>query len=286
MIGTDAATGKEGFNAAAILLLGKDGTIGNCFPAYKTDALLRRVNVDRYDDRVTIYTNLVEAFDQLMAFGEKHLDDKFYLEGVQRVSIRNKILRETIGNLLAHREFTSALTARFVIERDRMFTENANRAIHTGVITPANLKPYSKNPIIAKFFHEIGRADELGSGVRNLYHYVKLYSGVEPIFDESDVFRLTIPLNVDYSPEKGTTDKTTEKTTEKATEKNAGQGTETVESRIRKLVCDNPTISMKEMAQILGMTNDGVYYHIKGLRNAGKLRRVGGRKIGHWEFKD
>ena len=89
-----------------------------------------------------------------------------------------------------------------------------------------------------------------------------------------------------YSPEKGTTDKTTEKTTEKATEKNAGQGTETVESRIRKLVCDNPTISMKEMAQILGMTNDGVYYHIKGLRNAGKLRRVGGRKIGHWEFKD
>ncbi|MBQ3342139.1 MAG: helix-turn-helix transcriptional regulator [Kiritimatiellae bacterium] len=43
---------------------------------------------------------------------------------------------------------------------------------------------------------------------------------------------------------------------------------------------------MKEMAQILGMTNDGVYYHIKGLRNAGKLRRVGGRKIGHWEFKD
>ncbi len=286
LIGTDAATGKEGFNAAAILLLGKDGTIGNCFPAYKTDALLRRVNVDRYDDRVTIYTNLVEAFDQLMAFGEKHLDDKFYLEGVQRVSIRNKILRETIGNLLAHREFTSALTARFVIERDRMFTENANRAIHTGVITPANLKPYSKNPIIAKFFHEIGRADELGSGVRNLYHYVKLYSGVEPIFDESDVFRLTIPLNDDYSPEKGTTDKTTEKTTGKATEKNAGQGTETVESRIRKLVCDNPMISMKEMAQILGMTNDGVYYHIKGLRNAGKLRRVGGRKTGHWEFED
>lgn len=37
---------------------------------------------------------------------------------------------------------------------------------------------------------------------------------------------------------------------------------------------------------LLGVTDDGVYYHIKGLRNAGKLRRVGGRKIGHWEFKD
>ena len=64
----------------------------------------------------------------------------------------------------------------------------------------SNLRPYSKNPIIANFFHQIERADELGSGVRNLYHYVKLYSGADPIFDEKDIFRLTVPLNADYSP--------------------------------------------------------------------------------------
>ncbi len=58
------------------------------------------------------------------------------------------------------------------------------------VMNDPNLRPYSKNPIIANFFHQIGRADELGSGVRNLYHYVKLYSGADPIFDERDVFRL------------------------------------------------------------------------------------------------
>lgn len=156
LLGVDPATGKEGFNGAAVLLLGNDYTIGNCYPAYKTDALMRRVNTDRYDDRVTVYTNLIEAFDQLMAFGEKHLDDKFYLEDVTRVSIRNKILREMIGNLLAHREFTSALTARFIIERNQMFTENANKSINHGIITPQNLKPYSKNPIIANFFHQIG----------------------------------------------------------------------------------------------------------------------------------
>ena len=82
-------------------------------------------------------------------------------------------------------------------------TENANKSINPGIITPSNLRPYSKNPIIANFFHQIGRADELGSGVRNLYHYVKLYSGADPIFDEKDIFRLTVPLNADYSPEKG-----------------------------------------------------------------------------------
>jgi len=38
------------------------------------------------------------------------------------------------------------------------------------------------NTTIAKFFKEIGWVDELGSGVRNIYKYNKIYSGVEPTF--------------------------------------------------------------------------------------------------------
>ena len=70
-----------------------------------------------------------------IAFGEKHLLDKFYLEDGMRVSLRGKILREMIGNLLIHREFSSARYARLIIERDRMYTENANRAFRYGRIT-------------------------------------------------------------------------------------------------------------------------------------------------------
>ena len=217
LIGRDPATGKEGFNAAAVLLLGTDDCIGGLFPAYKTDCLLRRVNMDRYDDRVTVYGNLIEAYDKIEAFGVKHLDNKFFIENGLSVDIRSKILREMIGNTLAHREYTSGLTARFVIERDRMFTENANKAVNMGIITPQNLRPFSKNPIIANFFHQIGRADELGSGVRNLYHYVRIYSGADPVFDEGDIFRLTVPLDDDYSPEKGHLPK--RGTTQQATQK-------------------------------------------------------------------
>lgn len=46
-----------------------------------------------------------------MAFGKKHLPDKFYLEDTTSKSLRNIILREMIGNMLIHREFTSAYTA-------------------------------------------------------------------------------------------------------------------------------------------------------------------------------
>ena len=57
-----------------------------------------------------------------------------------------------------------------------------------------NFTPYPKNPIIAKFFVNIGYADSLGSGVRNLYKYTKIYSNAEPNFEENDVFRLIVPM--------------------------------------------------------------------------------------------
>ena len=48
--------------------------------------------------------------------------------------------------------------------------------------------------MLASFFVNIGRADTLGSGMRNLYKYTKLYSNSEPILSEGDVFEMRIPL--------------------------------------------------------------------------------------------
>ena len=99
-----------------------------------------------------------------------------------------------IANTLIHREFTSSYTAKFVIEKDRMYTENANRSSGDGIITPDNMEPNQNNPIIASFFRNIGWSDRLGSGVRNIFKYSKYYSGEEPEFVEGDVFRIIVPL--------------------------------------------------------------------------------------------
>lgn len=181
------------------MLLGKDDVILNVAPAYVTDALVRKVNVDRYDDREVIKTNLIESYKQLLQFGRKNLPDKFFLEDTVNKSLRNTIVREMVSNTLMHREFTSSYTAKFVIEKDRMYVENANRAAREGIITVNNLEPNPKNPIIAAFFRNIGYADQLGSGVRNLFKYSKFYSGKEPEFAEGDVFRIVVPLDDEYS---------------------------------------------------------------------------------------
>lgn len=204
LYGRDIVTGEEGYNLAAIMLLGKDDVILNVAPTYVTDALVRKVNVDRYDDREIIKTNLIESYNQLLEFGRKNLPDKFFLEGVVNKSLRNTIVREMVSNTLMHREFTSSYTAKFVIEKDRMYVENANRASKDGFITVDNLEPNPKNPIIAAFFRNIGYADQLGSGVRKLFKYSKYYSGKDPEFIEDDVFRIIVPLDDSYSFDYGT----------------------------------------------------------------------------------
>ena len=191
----DWRTGKKGFNLAGILLFGKDEVIRSCAPGYETDALVRRKNIDRYDDRLLVGTNLIDAYDRLMEFIAKHTLDKFFLVDNQRVSVRSWIARELVSNILVHREYSKGFPAKIVIESDRIYAENWSRSNKHGRIDPSNFTPDPKNPIIAQFFLNIGRADKLGSGVRNLYKYTKIYSGGEPELIEGDIFKTIVPLN-------------------------------------------------------------------------------------------
>lgn len=273
----DRVTGTSGYNLAAVMLLGKDDVIADVAPAYVTDALFRKVDLDRYDDREIIKTNLIESYEQLMEFGRKHLPDRFYLEEDQRKSLRNIITREMIANTLIHREYTSSYQAKFVIEKDRIYTENANRASQEAVLTPDNITPNPKNPIIAAFFRNIGYADQLGSGVRNLFKYSKYYSGKEPQFVEGDVFKIVVPLDEKFTGE-NPTQSTTQSTTQLTTQLMIG----TSEKIILELLRNEPAISQKEIALRLNMNANTVKYYIRKMQKNGKIIREGTNRKGKW----
>lgn len=191
----DYQNGSEGFTLAAVLLLGKDIVIKNILPHYKVDALVKIKDVDRYDDRLTIETNLIETYNELMDFTAKHLPDKFHLEGDTRISLRERIFREVIANLIVHREYTNAHSASFIIYKDRVEILNANNPNGSGPISISNFLPFPKNPTISKFFVQIGRVEELGSGIINVNKYLKYYSpSSQPEFVEDSVFKTIIPI--------------------------------------------------------------------------------------------
>lgn len=268
----DPETNKEGITLAAVLLFGTDNRIMSVLPQHKTDAIFRVFNVDRYDDRDVVITNLIESYDRLMEFGKKHLNDVFTLDGVQRISARDKILREIISNLLMHRDFSSGYVPKLVIERDKITTENANLAHGHGNLNLKTFKPFAKNPPIAKVFREIGLADELGSGMRNSYKYTKMYSGGEPVFTEADVFTTVIPLSEAATATVGPTT----------------QGTMQAELSERdktlvNLLLKHPDHTQAKIANELNWDVNTVKYYMNKLKKNSVIIRHGTSQNGYWE---
>ncbi len=260
----DFQTGKEGFTLAGILMFGKDTTILSVLPYHRTDLILRRENLDRYDDRDFVDTNLIESYDRIIAFGQKHLPDPFYLEGTQRISVRDKIMREIASNILIHREYVKSFPAKIIIEKERIVAENGNRALAHGLIDPENFTPNPKNPVIARIFKEIGLADELGSGVRNLFKYTAVFSRSLPEMFEEDIFRVIVHL----------TEEATQQVTPQATQQ-ATQQADLADERIKNLLvfCAIPR-TRDELQEHLGL-KDREYVRssiIKPLLDAGLLQ--------------
>ena len=224
----------------------------------------------------------------LMGFAEKHLWDKFYLEGDARVSLSGAITREMLVNMLMHREFTASYYAKFIIERDRIFTENANRAVTGEAITPDNFEPNPKNPIIATFFRNIGLADELGSGVRNLYKYGRRYSGKDPELIDGDVFRIIVPLDDEYSFDAETVKGQSKG---KSVGMNDGiniginDGINESQKQILEAMSINPTVTSLEIAENIGISRRNVEANISKLKKLGLLEREGAKRNGYWIVK-
>ena len=66
----------------------------------------------------------------------------------------------------------------------------------------------------------------------------------------------------------GTTQKTAQITTQK----------------ILDMIAANPSISRKELATQVGITADGIKYHLANLQKNGRLKRIGPDKGGHWKI--
>ena len=54
--------------------------------------------------------------------------------------------------------------------------------------------------------------------------------------------------------------------------------------KILMLIKGNSQITRNELAKALDISPDGVKYHLNNLKKEGILKRVGGRKEGHWEL--
>lgn len=133
-------------------------------------------------------------------------------------------------------------------------------------IMSQNLINLSNNPHIAKFFVQLSRAEDLGTGIRNTYHYSKLYSGEQPKFLEEDTFKVIIPLK-----------NTAQKTTQKKTEHNL--------VKVIEYLSIEPQLSMTDLAQKIKVSKQAIRYYIDLLKKRKIIVRKGPLKGGKWVIK-
>jgi ATP-dependent DNA helicase RecG len=178
-----------------------------------------------------------------------------------------------VSNLLVHREYSKGFLARVIIETDRIYAENWNRSNAHGRINPNDFSPDAKNPLLSWFFVNIGRADYMGSGVRNLYRFTKIYSGGEPELIEGDIFKTIIPIDATSTPRGVDVGIDT-----------GGDGDDASNAaKIIKTLLSDPEATQTRIAELTGLSTRTVSREIRSLRDSGRIRRVGSDRSGHWE---
>ena len=180
-------------------------------------------------------------------------------------------LREAFANTLIHAAYT--VRGNIVVDRifDRITLSNPGTMLVSMEEYYEGGHSVCRNPIIQKMFVFLGIGEKGGTGADVIAKGWKDNGWDAPTIVEKDnPDRIETCLYCDCKNVMAT-----ETTTETLT-----GTTET----IYKLICDNPKITIKEIASRCGITDDGVSYHIKKLKQSGRISRMGGsRNGGEWK---
>jgi len=224
----------------------------------------------RYNFRISSEKNIFDTFFLIY----ERLSNKIEVPFSVSKGFRNddppqlQAIREALVNLLIHTDYFSLTNPRIRIFSDRFEFFNPGALPKELEFILKEDFSLPRNPIIAKIFRFVKFSENIGSGFHKMINGWQSHYHLKPVFDGNfDYYKITFPT---------TTTKTTGKTTEETTGKNK-------ENEIVKILDSNPHLTLKEVADLVSLTEEGVRYHIRNLKKIGKIKREGGSKKGIWK---
>ncbi len=252
--------------------------------------------------------DLIRMTDRIIeTLSSKYLIRPIHYEGLYRVEpleLPEEALREAILNAIIHKDYTT-VHIQMRVWQDRLELWNPGPMPEALPITKIN-EPhasYPRNPNLANVFYMAGLIEHWGRGISKITRHVteaelrkpeftETCGGVQITFFRNTELQMKSAETIEKEDVKKTTDsmtsekKTTKKTTQKTTYKTTNK---TIDKSIDKLLTilrKTPHITVKELACEIGLSIDGVNWHIKKLKKLGKIVRKGGRNGGYWEVLD
>jgi ATP-dependent DNA helicase RecG len=192
-------------------------------------------------------------------------------EGLQRIEtfpIARTAFRESVLNSITHRNYATGNPIHIHIYPDKVLIYNDGRLPENwtaeDLLTPHTSLPY--NPLIAGAFFRSGQIEAWGRGIEKITDACKTWGKPEPFFR---IRSNEVMIGFNTEPE------FVEKFIEKFVENKTQQA-------ILEAMQNNPKISAKALAEIVGLTPRGVQKNIDSLKKAGLVERIGAAKGGHW----
>ena len=187
-------------------------------------------------------------------------------------------IRELIANAVAHRSYLEPGNIQVALYDDRLEITSPGMLLNNVTIEKM-IEGYSRprNPAIARAFAYMKIIEKWGTGIPRLFAAYEKYGLPKPeLIDFDGDFRVNMYRKRDAN---------TETNTETNIETNTETNTENV-GRIIRLMGEQPSITVKMIAQQLGLSVGGVRYHINKLKKDGVVEHIGSSKKGTWVIHD
>lgn len=230
------------------------------------------IHTSTYDDTEDFSGSLRRVFDDALAFVLRNLRKVQAGRGVNSPGVSEippVVFEELLVNALVHRDYLISAPIRLFVFDDRIEVISPGTLLNN--LTVENIRAGNsnlRNPILASFVAKgVLPYRGLGSGVPRA---LEAWPDIEFRDDrDGSLFVATVKRKVPAPGE--VVDDHAQKTTQKTPQK------------LLDLISQDPSVTRQTLAEALGITPDGVKYHLRKLQEEGRLRRVGPDKGGHWE---
>ncbi len=274
------ATGGGALNLAGLLLFGEQP---NRFkPQFVVKAVKypgNDIHTTRYDDTEDFGGSLRRVFDDALAFVLRNLRKVQAGRGVNSPGVPEippVVFEELLVNALVHRDYLISAPVRLFVFDDRI--EIISPGTLPNNLTVENIRAGNsnlRNPILASYVAKgVLPYRGLGSGVPRA---IEAWPDIDFRDDRDGALFVATVRRKKLGPgdlaAAESAPKTTQETTQKTTQK------------ILALISEDAGVTRRQLAEALGITTDGVKYHLRKLQEQGLLRRIGPDKGGRWKVE-
>ncbi len=242
-------------------------------------ALFQGIDKVKILDRVEFEEGIFNNFEKSISYIRSKLNTEYIIRTAgpreEKTELPEEALREALLNAICHRNYYVESQIFVEIYSDRLQIVNAGGLLPGMSLSDLGKKSKTRNRRLFGLMQRTHLVEKAGTGIIRIREAMKNYKLPLPKIEANLDWFTIVFKRPDLQKESyeqrfyGTTPKTTPKT----------------EELIIEAINKNPAITKEKIAEQLGISVDGIKYHIKKLRKKRKLLWKGPSKGGRWEVK-